>query len=51
MVHQWMHHPDDDVPFVPEVPPEALDWPRQLSPLDSAQSRRAWRPDGAAYAD
>lgn len=51
MVERWVTQPDDDVPFVPTVEPEAIDWPRQLTPLDSAQARRAWRPDGPAYAD
>lgn len=41
---RWAETIDDDIPSVPEVP-EAWLTPSQLSPLDSAQCRRAWRPD------
>lgn len=37
IAHQW-HETDDDVPNCPEPP-----WPLPTSPLDSAQSRRAWK--------
>lgn len=36
---RWVETIDDDAPRVPE----AWQLPQQLSPLDSAQARRAWR--------